>query len=331
MQLGRGSRLVVASLCALACAASGSSARAQGETASARADRLFREGRAALEAGRYDEACSKLADSQKLDPGTGTLLALALCHEGHGDTATAWREFTEVLEASQKRADRATLAQKHLRALEPRLSKLTVSLADASARGTIRVLVDGGEFPQSRLDTPVPFDPGDHAVEASIPGVPPWKSSVHLGKDGDAKAVLVPKLEAAPAAPVATAPPAPEPAPARGGNRHVVGWIVGGAGAVALGVGGFVGVLALGDHHEATTLCPTSSCTSAQGVSDNDRAKTEAWVADFGIGLGLVGVAAATYLLLTPGSASPAAGTTGVRLEPSVGVGGGGLSLRGSF
>src|ERR1700733_11431295 len=89
------------------------------ETPAARADRLFREGKAALEANRFAEACPMLAESQRLDPGTGTLLALALCHEGGGQTATAWREFKEVVTASQKgRADRATLAGQHVRAIE---------------------------------------------------------------------------------------------------------------------------------------------------------------------------------------------------------------------
>jgi hypothetical protein len=319
----------------VACLAVGTSAHAQPvEAPSARADRLFREGKAALEANRYDEACSKLAESQKLDPGTGTLLALALCHEGHGDTATAWRELTEVLEASQKRADRAAMAQKHLRALEPHLSRLTISLADATARGAVRILVDGADFSQGRLDTPVPVDPGDHTVEASIPGVPAWRSTVHLGKDGDAKAIVVPKLDAAP--PVPSAPTEPVSQPLLAANRRLVGWVVGGAGAVALGVGGFVGVLALGDHHEATALCPTSSCANAQGVSDNNKAKTEAWVADVGVGVGLVGIAAATYLLLTHGS-SPATtggktgGTTGVRLGPGAAPGVAGLSVAGAW
>jgi hypothetical protein len=315
----------------------GTSAHAQpAETASARADRLFREGKAALEANRYDEACTKLAESQKLDPGTGTLLALALCHEGHGDTATAWRELTEVLEASQKRADRAAMAQKHLHALEPHLSRLTLSLADATARGAIHILVDGADFSQGRLDTPVPFDPGDHTVEASIPGVPAWRSTVHLGKDGDAKAIVVPKLDAAPTAPVAGAATEPVSEPPPAGNRHLVGWVVGGAGVVALGVGGFVGVLALGDHHEATTLCPTSSCANAQGVSDNNKARTEAWVSDVGIAVGLAGVAAATYLLLTQGAApattgGKTGGATGLHLRPAAGAGVAGVSVAGTW
>ena len=81
------------------------------ETPVQRAERLFGEGKSALEAGHYAEACPKLAESQSLDPAAGTLLALGLCHEGEGKTATAWRELRQALEASQRagRKDRADI------------------------------------------------------------------------------------------------------------------------------------------------------------------------------------------------------------------------------
>jgi hypothetical protein len=314
----------------LACLALATSAEAQAtETSAARADRLFREGKVALEATHYGEACPKLAESQQLDPGTGTLLALALCHEGNGETASAWREFTEVFQASQKRPDRATLAQKHLRALEPKLSKLAVSVTDVASRAAIQIRVDGVALPQSSLDTPVPIDPGDHSVEASMDGMTPWKTTVHVGKDGDAKAVVVPKLEASgPALAIAAPVALPEPNAEAEHRRRLLGWGVGGGGLALIAVGGIFGGLALSDHHAATTACPSSPCSNATGVDDNNHAKTEAWVSDFGVGLGIVGVAAGTYLLLT--HAAPAS-ATGATLRPQVGPGVAGLSLTGGW
>ena len=303
------------------------------EAPAARADRLFREGRAALEASRYDEACPKLAESQQLDPGTGTLLALALCHEGSGATASAALELTKVIEASQRRPDRAALARHHLKAVEQRLSKITLALADPTAKGTVQLRVDGSEFAVTRLETPVPFDPGDHVVEASMPGMTPWKSTVQLGKDGDVKVVIVPKLEpppvAAVVAPVVEAPAVvAKPEPSNGGRT--LAWVVGGSGVAVAAVGGIFGGLALSAHSSAKSLCPASPCSSSQGVSDNNSAKTDAWVADVMIPAGVVGVGVATYLFFTSrGGPSPA--TTAVQIGPDVRPGIAGLALSGRW
>jgi len=310
-----------------------SSALAQGaaETPAARADRLFREGKAALEAHHLTEACPKLAESQRLDPGTGTQLALALCHEGTGATASAWREFREVFTASLKsRPDRAALAQKHVQSLEAIVSMVTVNIPQAS-RSQAQVRIDGDDVPPATWAEPFAADPGDHAIEVQVSGGAPWKGTFHLGPNHDSQVVNVPGLEAGTGAgtPVTTQPIA---ASAPMGTRHKIGWIVGGTGAALLVVGGIFGGLALSQHSSATSLCSSSPCSSATGVSDNSNAETSAWVADFGIGLGLAAVGAAAYLLLTHDAAPPttqAAWST--RVVPNATPGGGGLSLLGTF
>src|SRR5688572_3592069 len=101
-------------------------ARAQGRGVSiATAEALFREGTALLDEKKFAEACPKLAESHRLDPATGTLLALAFCHEGEGRLASAWAEFAEVAGRAREegRTDRELVAREHAANLEPRLAR----------------------------------------------------------------------------------------------------------------------------------------------------------------------------------------------------------------
>src|SRR5690348_10490370 len=84
------------------------------------AETLFRAGKTLLAEGHVSEACSKLTESQRLDPGLGTLLNLAVCHEREGKTASAWAEFREVMAVAHRTAqpDREQLATEHFEALE---------------------------------------------------------------------------------------------------------------------------------------------------------------------------------------------------------------------
>src|SRR3954467_7016553 len=59
----------------------------------AAAQSLFDQGRSLMTKGQYAQACPKLAESQRLDPGLGTQFNLADCYEHLGQTASAWAGF----------------------------------------------------------------------------------------------------------------------------------------------------------------------------------------------------------------------------------------------
>ena len=192
------------------------------------------------------------------------------------------------------------------------------------------VRVDSAVLQTDAWGAAVPVDPGDHVITASVLGATRWQASAHVGPDHDAQTVVVPPLrtDAASGQPGSSAAPPPE-APPTAGRPRTVGWIVGGAGVVLLGVGTYFGVRALGNHSDATRLCPSSPCANQQGWSDNNSAKTEAWVADFGIGLGVVAVGVAAYLLFWPRhEPAPAADA---RVVPVVGPGSSGVAVVGRW
>src|SRR5688572_23278938 len=92
------------------------------------AQSLFDQARTLLEKRDYAHACPMFAESQRLDPGGGTLLNLALCHEAEGKLASAHLELGEALSQADRegRADRAAIAKEHLAAVAPRVPKLTL-------------------------------------------------------------------------------------------------------------------------------------------------------------------------------------------------------------
>ena len=96
-------------------------AHAQNASSQAAAQALFDEARSLMNAGKFAEACPKFAESERLDPGAGTLLNLANCYEKGGQTASAWVTFKDAAAAAdvKHRTDWSQRARERATALEP--------------------------------------------------------------------------------------------------------------------------------------------------------------------------------------------------------------------
>jgi len=321
------------------------------------AAQLFEEGRTLLEQGRVDAACPKLEESQHLDPGGGTLLNVALCHERQGRTATAWVEFVEArgIAKADNRVLRVTYAETHIAELEPTLSRVVVQVPGPSDVPDLEIKFDGSVVGRGAWGSAMPVDPGDHIVEAAAPGKIAWTQSVTVASAGDTRTVVVPALQATPAAIASSSPkallaPAVTPtldAPASGqpvdssshpGSRDLTtpAWI-----AVALGVAGagastYFGLHAISLKNDADRQCPGDECT-AQGASTNHDAIEYADLATGAAVVGVAGLGVATALFVMsathPASRAPARSSplTLVGCDVSGGAGRGELTVRGRW
>jgi tetratricopeptide (TPR) repeat protein len=252
------------------------------------AETLFEEGKRLMEQGHYPQACPKLAESQRLDPGGGTLIALALCHEAEGKTATAWAEFTEALALARQanRFDREQVATEHIAALEGRLARIVVKVPDAiAATPGFEIARNGVALRRAAWGVATPVDPGEHVVTARAPSKKPWKATVRI-LDAQTQTITVTPLEGAPLPPEATP------------TARIAGYVVGGIGIAGIAVGAGFGASALSRGSDVNERCPEEACTDPGAVSDSEVANRDANVANIAIGAGIAALAVGVVLLV---------------------------------
>jgi hypothetical protein len=305
-------------------------ARAEGGSSNkAAAEALFVEGRRLAGEGKYADACPKFEASQKLDPGLGTVLNLADCYEKIGKTASAWAQYREAIPLARAAGstERETLATERSKALESRLSTLTIrAMSGDSGDAALDVRRDGVSVDAAELSTPIPVDPGTHEVTAAAPGQKPWSAKVSVGTNAAKVVVEIPKLEpaagGAPAA-AATAAPADESSTQKSSAQRPIAIAVGAVGVVGLGLGTFFGLSASSTWKDAKAACTDFpyQCTQ-EGLDKQDSARTKATVSTVAFIAGGVALATGVVLFVTAGSG---------RQATAIGIGPGSIVARGRF
>ncbi len=225
---------------------------------------LFEKGRQLISEGQVAQACPAFEESERLDPSGGTLLNLALCHELEGRLARAWSEFNEAVIFARKdgRRDREVAATERARALEPRMSRLTVVVPAGAQVEGLRIEHDGHELARAAWSTAIPVDGGEHLIRATAPGREPFETKVVIAKESESKTVEIPVL----ATPVVVVseqkllaqPRLPPPLSPR---LRTIGLATAGAGVVALGIAGVALGAALSAKSDSNSSCMGDICT----------------------------------------------------------------------
>jgi hypothetical protein len=290
------------------------------------AERLFREGRAAMEAGDLLHACPKFAESEKLDPAPGTLLSLADCEERAKSLIKAREHYLLAASGFPKKDPRRAFAAGRAQSLEKRTAHLVLHLpAGAPPETTVRI--GDTVVPHSDLGTATTMDPVESRVTVSAPGRKDNVLVISL-VEGETKDVVCDLGAAVEAARVVTAPVAPvvgperaAPAPNAADPRRTVAYVLLGVGAASLIAGGVTGVLAASKASTVKDHCDASNACDQDGV---DAAASGRFLAPFSTvtviaGAALAGAGVYFYLASTKSHKPPPAALLHA------------LQLRGSF
>jgi serine/threonine-protein kinase len=290
------------------------------------ADVLFADGRALVDAGRYVDAIAKFTESEKLDPGVGTMLNLAYCYEQIGKTGTAWSTYRAAAAAAREQHDddREHFAEGRAASLEASLAHLTVLVPPTGEPDDLAITVDGAVLSRDAWGLTSAVDPGAHAMHATAERRRAWDHTVEV-TPGEAITVTVPVLEAE-APPVTPQPPAPvAPRPGAPRWQEPVALTAGGAGVVCLGLGLAFTLSAKSRYDGSFSHCSAHDGCDATGLAARHAADSDADVATGTTiaGAALVAGGLALWLL----SPRPKPQRSGIVLVPAVGPTSAGLTL----
>ena len=263
---------------------------------------LYDNAKMLMDQGKYGDACPKLEESYRLDPGLGTQYHLSDCYEHLGRTASAWGGFLQVaaLAKASGQVDREQVARARARAVEAKVPRLFIEVPDANRVPGLEIKRDGVSLGEAQWQTPIPLDPGEHAIVASAPGGKMWSTTINLQRDSVTMKVVIPSLSTPVApdrSPTTTAPPAEETR-SDGKTQRLVGVVIGGAGLVGIGVGTFFGFRSMSRHDDAMSFCKGDVCTT-HGTDLRAQAISAGNVATIGLIAGGAAVVGGAVLYLT--------------------------------
>jgi hypothetical protein len=246
----------------------------------AAAQALFERGRVAAQRGDWQMACDAFEESQRLDPGAGTLMNWAMCEARQNKLASAWHHFNEAAALLAPGDDRTGFVRAQLRQLAPRLPRLTLRLSPDMPAGA-RVLRDGAELAQAGIGLPMPVDPGRVELQVLCAGRTPRRSHVEVHEAEQLEVTLEPGAELEPNADVAARPGRHQP-PSSSHLQRDLGLSLVVVGSLSAGLGLASGVVVAQRQRTAEARCPGHVCDASgfRAVESGERwlvVNTVAW------------------------------------------------------
>jgi hypothetical protein len=291
----------------------------------------FTAGKEAIEQQRWEKAVLELRASLEVVNSPNARLVLARALRDSGRTAEAWNEYARTIDDATKLAateDRyaktAEAATAERAELESKLALVTVTLAHAPADATLKV---GGRLvPADEWSRPVAVPAGAVDLVLSDAGGRELARQTVSASLGEKTPVTLDAQPPPPAPPQVTPPPEsakppevalPVDATAGSGSRlRPYAYVVGGIGVAGLALFTVFGLLDNSTYSDLQAACPHNACPPNK-QTEVDTGRTQQTVANVGLIVGAVGIAAgATLFVISLSPRSSTGTTTGLVVMP---------------
>jgi hypothetical protein len=293
------------------------------------AQKAFEAADVLYDAKHYTEALAAFRASHGVvrSPNTRLMIARSLRElgrlgEAYAEAKAALAEAEAVSERHPRYAETARAAREDLRGLEPRVGFVKVDLAKAADDG-LTAKIGERSFEVAALSESIAVTPGKTTVVVTATGPKEFRRDVAV-EAGATQTVIVDF-----AAPRSTdsgkdpepSPPEPPPKTAEGtasaapdNSMRTWAYVAGAAGAAGLVTFGVFGLLNNSSYSSLEDDCPGGRCPPGRN-DDIDAGRRHQLIANVGLGVGIVGLAAGTTLFVLS-SRSSEQPQTALRVTP---------------
>jgi len=301
----------------------------------AAASEAYKTAAAAMKAGQHDQALSGFRASYDIVASPNSLFMAVRVLQAMGRNVAAYKEALNVIAAADEAAKTNAKYEKTSTAARTKLGELkesigVVTVNVAAPPGAV-LTVNGQPIDAARWGTELPVEPGPLTVVLRLAAGGEETKSLSVVAGGVLTVDIAPPVAAAPTADpgLDTAPPPGDDSADGGSDLRLYAYIAGGVGAAGMVMFGIFGGLTLGEYSSLEDQCPDGSCTDEQS-GDGDAGRTYQTVANVGVIVGAVGLAAGAGLFVASLMQDDEGGDE-VAAGPRISVGPGSVVVSGSF
>jgi len=292
-------------------------------------------GMEANQAKKHEEALEHFQESYGHVASPNSHLMIVQSLESLGRWADAYSEVQLLIVEADAAAAKtpkykatAKAARAELEAIKAKIGLVTVTVDPFPAvTATLKLTLAGRELPVEAWGKPQPVTPGPvEVVLEGTHGTNQQQGEVAAGQETEI-VIAPPKPKAKDTGPMEPDKPKEEPTDPAPFRYAAIGFgVIGVGGMVVFGV---FGMMARSSYEDLLEQCPGDVC-AADLEGTRDDAETQKMIANIGVAAGAVGFGVAAILLMLSDELGKPAGEAD-DTTPTVSVGPGGITVKGSF